>query len=296
MNDSNSPAIEIPAPAKVNLYLHVTDRNDRGYHLLQSLVVFTDFGDTIRVSAGSEAGPIELGLTGPFAHLIDGPTEDNLVWRAADGVRHLLETDRALRIMLEKNLPVAAGIGGGSADAAAAIKGVLQALQADLPETVRFDLAARLGADVPACLAGHPLYMQGIGEDVRPARMPSGFGIVLINPNQPVATPDVFQRFRQNGAFTTEEDTCPDTEDRPAWLNALRSRHNDLEKPAIALCPVIGEVLTTLKAEPDILLSRMSGSGATCFGLCADPETARQLAERLSSEHPWWCRGGGLIS
>jgi len=296
MNDGDHPAIEVPAPAKVNLYLHVTGRDDREYHLLQSLVVFTDFGDTIHVSVGTEPGPIHLSLTGPFAHLIEGPAEDNLVWRAADGVRHLLGTDRTLRITLQKNLPVAAGIGGGSADAAAAIRGVAQALGANLTERDQFDLAARLGADVLACLAGRPLYMQGIGEKVRPTGIPHGFGIVLVNPNQPVATPDIFHRFRQHGAFTAEENTCPDTTDRSTWLAELESRHNDLEKPAIDLCPAIDEVLAVLKAEPDILLSRMSGSGATCFGLCADPQTAHQLAERLSSEHPWWCRGGGLIT
>lgn len=270
------------APAKVNLALHVTGRREDGYHLLDSLVVFADLGD--RITAGRGHG-LTLRITGPFeAALGDGP--DNLVLRAA---QYLGATDAA--ITLEKNLPVASGIGGGSADAAATLRALARLTGRPLPEARQ---TAVLGADVPVCLDPHPRRMSGLGEvlaDVPP--LPPAW-LVLANPGVAVSTPSIFQALdRRDGPALPPLEPWADTHALACDLARMR---NDLEAPARSLQPVIGEVLAELAGQAGCLLSRMSGSGATCFGLFADPGRAAATAVDLSDRHPgWWVRAARIL-
>ncbi len=267
------------APAKVNLYLHVTGRREDGYHLLDSLAVFPAVGDEI--AAASAAG-LSLRVTGPFGAALDGEP-DNLMLRAA----RLLNPDGDAALVLTKNLPVASGIGGGSADAAAALR-VLVKLWGG---TVTPELALRLGADVPVCLASAPARMGGVGEALAAAPGLPRFGIVLVNPGVPVATAAVF-RARKAG-FSAPASLPAGWADAAAMARDLAGLRNDLEAPALVLAPAIGDVLAALRALPGVLLARMSGSGATCFALFPEPAAAAAAADALR-QPSWWCWGGGL--
>ena len=300
------------ARAKINLALHVTGRRADGYHLLDSLVVFADLGDRLTIrpadgnlgaGAGGGAGEPEalsLQLTGPMAAALTG-TEDNLVLRAARLLRAGREDLPAAVITLDKRLPVASGIGGGSADAAAAL--ILAARFWRVPLPAATEVLA-LGADVPVCLAGHAARMSGIGEQVEPlSQMLPPAWLVLVNPGQGVSTPAVFAAL-----------ACRDNPPMPAlqpWADAaaladwLRLCRNDLEAPALALCPAIGAVLMALAAQPGCLIARMSGSGATCFGVFAEETQARAAVARLladraageSRDQPgdWWVAAAPLL-
>lgn len=270
------------APAKVNLTLHVTGRRPDGYHLLDSLVAFAGVGD--RVTA-RPTDSLSLAIEGPFAAGLDIGA-DNLVMRAAQA----LAPDRGVAIGLTKALPVASGIGGGSADAAATLR-VLSALWGvPLPPANRL---AGLGADVPVCLAGRPRRMRGIGEllDDVPALPPAW--LVLANPGVPVPTPAVF-------AALTRRDGAPMPDRLPDWADAgdlarfLAAQRNDLEAAAITIAPVIGQVLTALGATDGCLIARMSGSGATCFGLYASETQARHAA-RVLVQPGWWVVAAPLL-
>jgi 4-diphosphocytidyl-2-C-methyl-D-erythritol kinase len=267
-----SRPITEPAPAKVNLTLHVTGRRADGYHLLDSLVVFADIGDRVTVQPGAT----RLTVTGPMSAGIPvGP--DNLVLLAAALMRAEAE------ITLDKHLPVAAGIGGGSSDAAACLRALVRLTGARLPEDV-----ARLGADVPVCLLARAARMRGIGEEVTPlARLPL-LHAVLVNPRVAVSTPAIFKRLARH-------DNPPMPARLPGWHTAenlihwLSTQRNDLEAPAIAEAPVIADVLQKLSASEGCALARMSGSGATCFGLYPDPHAAQRAARALRRDHPaWW--------
>jgi 4-diphosphocytidyl-2-C-methyl-D-erythritol kinase len=273
------------APAKVNLTLRVTGRRADGYHLLDSLVVFAGVGDRISVRPSAH---LSLEVTGPFGHGL--ATEvDNLVLRAARCLAEATGVPARGAITLEKNLPVSSGIGGGSADAAAALRVLARFWDVALPEAETMMLALGLGADVPACLASRPVRMQGIGETLSPVPQTPAMGIVLVNPGIPVSTPAIF-RARSGTAFS-DADAVP----AAGWsgladvVAALALSGNDLEAPAVALAPVIGTVLAALRARPGCLLARMSGSGATCFGLFADVAAAQPL-----DVPGWWSWGGGL--
>jgi len=273
------------APAKVNLTLRVTGRRPDGYHLLDSLVVFAGVGD--RVSVWPAEG-LSLAVTGPFGQglAMEG---DNLVLRAARRLAEAGGVSPHGAITLEKNLPVSSGIGGGSADAAATLRVLAEFWGLALPETVTQALALGLGADVPVCLASHPVRMQGIGEALSPVPVVPPMGIVLVNPGIPVSTPAIFKA--RAGAPFSPADAVPDAgwADIEAFVAALAMSGNDLEAPAVTLAPVIGTVLNQLRARPGCLLARMSGSGATCFGLFADAGAAQAL-----DVPGWWSWGGGL--
>jgi 4-diphosphocytidyl-2-C-methyl-D-erythritol kinase len=275
------------AAAKVNLYLHVTGRRDDGYHLLDSLVAFAAIGDTL---SAAPADTLSLRVTGRFAAGL-AAEPDNLVLRAARALATEAGVSSGAHLVLDKHLPVASGIGGGSADAAAALR-LLCRLWRLSPHPAALDrLAAGLGADVPACLAGRTARMGGIGERLEPAPELPACGIVLVNPGIAVATAEVFRMRR--GAWS-QPATLPSAWDDVAAMAAdLGSLRNDLEPAAIALHPVIGDVLAELAAMPGCKLARMSGSGATCFGLYADAASARQALGHL--ERPgWWCWAGSL--
>ena len=274
------------APAKVNLTLHVTGKRPDGYHLLDSLVVFGPAAD--RLHAEPAAG-LSLTLDGPFAAgLVAEP--DNLVLRAARALAGWAGRRADAALVLEKHLPVASGIGGGSADAAAALRLLarLWALEVPAPEMER--LAARLGADVPVCLAGRAARMGGIGEILTPAPALPPCGMLLVNPGVALATADVFRA--RGGGFTPQADFPAAWPDAAAMARGLAASHNDLESPALALCPAVGAVLGALRAGPDCLLARMSGSGATCFGLFADAAAAMRAGAALPAG--WWHSAGWL--
>lgn len=270
------PPFEDLAPAKVNLALHVTGRRADGYHLLDSLVAFARVGD--RLEAEPAPG-LSLTLAGPFAAAL-GAGADNSVLAAAALLR---PPGRGAALRLVKVLPVASGLGGGSADAAAALRLLARLWDRPLPDA---GAVLSLGADVPVCLAGRPARMRGIGEDLSPVALPP-FWLALVNPGVPVSTPAVFAALaaRTNPALP-DPPAFPDAAALFAWLAAAR---NDLEPPARVLAPPIEEALSALKAQPGCALARMSGSGATCFGLFATEAPALAAMSALRAARPgWW--------
>lgn len=275
------------APAKVNLFLHVLGRRADGYHLLDSLAVFTEFGDRL---CASESGSLSLTVTGPFAAGLANEA-DNLVLRAARGLASMAGISPHGSLTLEKNLPVASGIGGGSADAAATLRLLCRLWGLSVDMDALLPLASRLGADVPVCLDNRPTRMSGIGEQLGPAPALPECGLVLVNPGVALSTAEVF-RARQ--APYSAAAMLPEAwEDTTRMASGLRALSNDLEPPALRLRPVIGEALRGLRADPDCLLARMSGSGATCFGLYGSAAAAEHAAV-AQSRPGWWCWGGGL--
>lgn len=284
-------SFSIEAPAKVNLTLHVVGRRDDGYHLLDSLVAFAGMGDTL---AFAEADGLSLEVTGPTATKI--PEGENIVLKAA---RLLAEaagvTGKGAAITLTKRLPVAAGIGGGSADAAAAIKGLMRLWHLTLPAETLRRVALAVGADVPVCLAGTPSRMMGVGEVLEPAPALPPAWLVLVNPMVPLHTPAVFKA--RTGDFSAADPLTASPPDAAALAQALAARRNDLTPPAIAIEPLVGEVLAAIAATEGCLLPRMSGSGATCFGLYADEAAARAAATRIGGLQPgWWVAAARLLS
>lgn len=269
------------APAKVNLWLHVTGRRADGYHLIDSLAVFPALGDRL---TARPAATLSLDLAGPFAPaLADEP--DNLVLRAARALAaaHGLRDGAAL--ILEKHLPPASGIGGGSSDAAAALRLLARLWGVTVPE----DLALGLGADLPACLAAPaPRLMTGIGERLAPPPALPGFWVVLANPGAEVPTGRIFAALaRHENPPAPPLPRLTDFAELVAWLRPLR---NDLEAAARALCPAVAETLDALAAAP---LTRVSGSGATCFALHADEAAARAQAAEIRRARPgWWVAAG----
>jgi 4-diphosphocytidyl-2-C-methyl-D-erythritol kinase len=265
-------ATEVFAPAKINLTLHVTGQRADGYHLLDSLVVFADLGDRLTLEPGTE---MRIDLSGPFA---EGVPQDqrNLVWRAAEGAGW------SGAIHLNKQLPHGAGIGGGSSDAAALLNALVEQ-----GHKVPADLPLSLGADMPVCGLARAARMQGIGEQVTPIELPV-LPALLVNPGCYVPTGAVFSglQSRNNASMPEALLRFDNVEDCATWLQAQR---NDLEAPARAAAPEIDRVLGDLAASRGALLSRMSGSGATCFALYPSTKAAHLAAYELGAEHPdWW--------
>lgn len=268
------------ACAKINLFLHVGERRPDGFHPLQSLAVFTAAGDELTIEPAAE---LSLIIDGPFARGLQGES-DNLVLRAA---RALGEAQGA-RLTLTKNLPVASGIGGGSADAAAALRGLSQLWNMGKDQAALCAIAATLGSDIPVCVLSTPAFMEGRGEILRaPDSMPR-IPMLLVNPGVAVPTRDVFAALKDRSGveMSLPRGRFGDTAD---LLRFLETTRNDLEAPALASQPVIGEVLAAIRALPGALLARMSGSGATCFGIFADDEACTRAAEVLRKSAPgWW--------
>ncbi len=277
------------AAAKVNLYLHVAPVAADGYHPIASLMAFADVGDEV---SAEPAAALSLTIDGPFGGgLSAGP--DNLVLRAAQAVlRHAGRTGAGVRLTLTKVLPIAAGLGGGTSDAGAALRLLNDRLALGLGEPALEAIAAELGADGAACLRARRLIAEGRGERLSPAPDMPDLPAVLVNPGVPSPTGAVYRAYDQAGA--------PGAADRPVapplatpsdvarWLAVCR---NDLETPAVALEPRIGEALAALGRAPETLLARMSGSGATCFAICETPAAAANLAARIAAEAPgWWVK------
>jgi len=279
------------APAKVNLFLHVGGPDDEGYHPISSLMVFADVGDEVALQA-SEALAFET--TGPFGSEIPAG-DDNLVMRAVAAFRGRIAMPLPpFRLLLDKRLPIAAGLGGGSSDAGAALRLLRDALAPALADADLETVAGSLGADGAVCLWGRPALAEGRGERLSAAPELPPLHAVLVNPLVPSPTGAVYRAY--DSAVAAEGEARPwmpeafeSAEEVAAWL-AMATR-NDLEAPAVRLEPLIGQVLETLRDEPEVLLARMSGSGATCFALCAGDFEAEGLAERLQTLRPdWWVR------
>jgi 4-diphosphocytidyl-2-C-methyl-D-erythritol kinase len=284
--------------AKVNLTLRVAGRRVDGYHDLESVVAFADCADRLELLPGSE---LKLDTTGPLAATC-GATSDNLVLKAA---RLLAERVPRLQLgafTLEKVLPVAAGIGGGSADAAAALRLLARLNGLALDDARIQEVALRTGADVPVCLSSHACDMTGVGETLMPLTLPK-LPAVLVNPRMPVATKDVFAalglRHGELLVGATDVIEAPAWPDDGAsigdWVEALSGVPNDLEAPALRIQPGIADVLSALRAGPGVLLARMSGSGATCFAVFSQPSDAAEAAAKVAADHPaWWVHAGEL--
>ena len=281
------------ARAKVNLSLRVAGRRPDGYHELESLVVFADAGDGLTAHAAAD---LSLDVTGPFAGALAGEA-DNLVLRAARALQTEAATDKGARLTLDKRLPVASGIGGGSADAAAALRLTNELWGAGLDERALARVALGLGADVPVCLAPEPAFMTGIGERIERLSLPD-FALLLVNPGVEVPTGEVFRRLaapEMTGENAAAE--IPSFASLDGLLAWLGEHANDLEMPARDIAPVINEVLDALEGLPGQLVARMSGSGATCFAMFRTLDEAHDAARALSEAHRgWWCAAAPVVT
>ena len=269
--------IKVTAHAKVNLTLHVVGQRANGYHELQSLVCLTEFGDQIHLSPAAD---FSFQVIGPNASGIP-VDESNLVVQAAKFMAQKHSKSLDCHIILEKNLPMASGIGGGSSDAAAVMRALSQYFSVPLPNV---DELMTLGADIPVCMTTGLTLMEGAGEDVTQLSAAPNWGVVLVNPNVGVSTPAVFNALnsKRNLPMQDVAENCVDI----AWLGDQR---NDLEPPAMAIVPEVRAVVDAISAAPHCQMARMSGSGATCFGVFADIKHANAAAERLQRAHPdWW--------
>lgn len=278
------------AYAKINLALHVTGQREDGYHLIDSLVTFANFGDTLTFEPAND---LSLYLDGPYGSLLSqSPSDDanNLVMRAAQALRQFahVETSGAV-IRLTKNLPVASGIGGGSADAAATLLGLSKLWALSISDSDLGAIALSLGADVPMCLTSQSLRARQIGDEVDPINLPS-FPIVLTNPGLEVSTPDIFEKLQTKTNAPIGD--LPKTKDRLSWLEALRHMRNDLQIPAMQQAPEIANCLAMLECSGASFV-RMSGSGATCFGLYDTDDEAQRAAKAIGLAAPdWWVKTG----
>lgn len=276
--------IRVAAPAKINLFLHVGERRPDGFHELQSLIGFTEAGDQLEISPAAE---LSLAVTGPFAPSLPA-SGDNLVLKAARALRQQSHSPLGAAMVLNKNLPVSSGIGGGSADAAAALRGLDRLWGLNSSREQLLKLAAELGSDVPVCLLSKTCWVEGRGEILSQSpplpRMPA----VLVNPGVAVSTPAVFGLLNaRSGTGRSRPTKALET----LWdvIGYLGDAGNDLEAPACHLAPVIQEVLSAFDREPGCALAAMSGSGATCFALFHDPDFAGGAASRIAQDHPsWW--------
>jgi len=284
-DDAVAEPVRATARAKLNLYLHVLGKRPDGYHALDSLVVFAELADDIVVA---RAPALTLATGGPFAGALGGDA-DNLVWRAATTLAQQAGIEPGAAIELTKNLPVAAGLGGGSADAAATLRALCRLWQLPERDTALAALAARLGADVPVCLQGRSCFMAGTGDQLAPAPGLPALPVVLANPGAALSTAEVFRAFR--GPYGAPARFAAPVRTVPALAAILAERRNDLEAAATARAPAVADTLDLLRAQPGCLLARMSGSGATCFALFADDAAAAGAAAAIADQRPaWWVR------
>jgi 4-diphosphocytidyl-2-C-methyl-D-erythritol kinase len=292
------PALIEDGRAKVNLTLRVVGRRVDGYHDLESLVAFADCADRLSLTPGSE---LHLATSGPRAQAC-GAAADNLVFKAAQLLGQRVPDLKLGDFILDKVLPVAAGIGGGSADAAAALRLLARANNLAVDDSRLIEVAKLTGADVPVCLASRACVMTGVGETLLPLSLPT-MPCVMVNPGVGLATRDVFAALglRSGELLVGASDVMRATAWPEAgasledWVEALAAGSNDLEAPATRLQPVIGEVLSALGASNGAWLVRMSGSGATCFAIFENIPEARRAAQKIQLDHPtWWVHAGAL--
>jgi 4-diphosphocytidyl-2-C-methyl-D-erythritol kinase len=285
--------------AKVNLTLRVVGRRTDGYHEIESLVAFADCADRLTMVPGA---PLHLNTVGPLAQSC-GDTADNLVLKAARVLGERVPNLQFGEFTLEKVLPVAAGIGGGSADAAAALRVLARANGLPIDDARIIEAAEMTGADVPVCLASRACVMTGIGETLMPVAVPN-LPCVMINPRVAVSTKDVFQELglRNGELLVGAADVMIEAAEWPEggtsirdWLETLAIGRNDLEAPAVRIQPVVSEVLSSLRKADGAALARMSGSGATCFALFENSADALRASQKIQLDHPeWWVHAGTL--
>jgi 4-diphosphocytidyl-2-C-methyl-D-erythritol kinase len=292
------PALIEDGRAKVNLSLRVVGRRADGYHELESVVAFADCADRLTLTPGRV---LSLKTIGPLAEAC-GEAADNLVLKAARLLAGRIPDLKSGEFILDKVLPVAAGIGGGSADAAAALRLLAQLNGMALDDARLIEVALQTGADVPVCLASRACEMAGVGETLAPLNLPR-LPCVMVNPRVPVATKDVFRALGlRNGELLVgasdviESPVWPEQGASIAdWVEALSAVSNDLEAPAMRIQPAIPDVLAALHSADGAMLARMSGSGATCFAIFPDSATAERAAQRILRDHPaWWVHAGEL--
>lgn len=270
--------INILAPVKINTFLHITGKTLENYHTLQSHVLFGDIGDNIVIE---ESDSLKLSFNGPFSQTLTA--EDNLITRAVKTLSVLCEKDPFFDITLEKNVPIGAGLGGGSSDAAAVIKTLLKFWNISPPSEDLDRLLLSLGADVPVCFKSQSYFVEGIGEQLRPV-LCDAIHAVLIYPDQQTVTKDVFSKISPPYSHAIEI---------PASITVefLKDQQNNMTEAAIKISPLIRSCLKTLEEIPEITLARMSGSGSTCFGLCNTKEQAHKISKTLQERYPsWWIK------
>lgn len=286
--------LTVIAPAKVNLYLHVTGRRDDGYHLLDSLLVFADVADQITLHPASQ---FSFAIEGPYAKAFtaqdrdETPASRNLAVRAAHAGARFFNRRLDMRMTLTKNLPLSSGMGGGSADAAAVVWGLIRYWGLNVPPlSALMPLLLSLGADVPVCYLCHSAHVGGIGETLTPCDLPE-YAAVLVNPRQSCPTPEIFGQYKAQGLAFRAPVALPGLHDRHDMLAFLRQQGNDLQAVAAGRLPVIETVIESLQATPGVDLVRMSGSGATVFALYPDYDCAEDAASLIQQQHPdWWVR------
>ena len=283
--------IAVHAAAKINLYLQITGVRHDGYHKLDSLVGFTNFGDRISVKKGRD---ITLNIEGPYRDSLYPINDQNLVLCAAKVLASEIGFHGGASITLDKRLPVSSGLGGGSADAAATLHALNELWGGGISDEALAKIGLRLGADVPACLLSETLLMSGVGETVHPVETSLDFGVLLINPGIPISTPYVFKQRDGSFSISVNEEVPLNRED---FCSFLRTKKNDLQDTVIELEPQIAIVLDAISAQVGCRLSRMSGSGATCFGIFNSEAAAISAAYTVSSEHTdWWVQGTRFLN
>ncbi len=285
--------MKIFAPAKINLNLYITARRSDGYHTLNSYVTFADVGDVVEITPNDQ---LRFEITGQFAKSFNGLDrfENNLVVRAALGLTKLVNKQPNVKIMLEKNLPLGAGLGGGSADAAAVVWGLLRYWDIAVRDVERLDaFLLSLGADIPVCFASCDAHVRGIGDVIGNAPLLPEIPIVLIHPNKHCDTARIFSAITQ---YNPDPPPLPRYfEDRDACFDYLMRGENMMQHAAIALIPEIQSALNALQAHMGCRFVRMSGSGSACFGIFEDEQTAQIAAHDLAQHNPdWWVKSAWL--
>jgi 4-diphosphocytidyl-2-C-methyl-D-erythritol kinase len=292
----NFKTLNIFSPAKINLYLHVTGRRNDGYHEIDSLISFADIGDTITIEQDSE---FRFIIDGPFAKAFNSketdasPDSANITVKAAWAMARAAQKKPEFKITLTKNLPLASGIGGGSGNAAAVIRGLCDWWGVPRNETFVQKICAGLGADVPVCFAGNNTFIHGIGDVLTPAPVMPEIPIVLVNPMRACSTKNVFMNY--TGGFRNQLPRPENIQTFEKLMSLLQKCNNDLYDSALQTVPEISDVLKSLHTQAGCALARMSGSGATCFGLFDNAKDAINAHENISRVYPnWWVRTGTL--
>ncbi len=296
MSDTQTRLINVFAPAKINLYLHVTGRLESGYHTLDSLVAFADIGDHITIQPADE---LSFDITGPYARAFSKMAHDtsraseNLVIRAIHGLSEMMGEKPNVKIKLHKNLPLSSGIGGGSSDAAATLWGLLELWEIPSASPSLQGMMSRLGADVPVCFACQPKRIRGIGDVLDSVPHLPEIPIVLVNPLKQCATAEVFAFF--SGAYKEPIPLPEDLGTYNSLISFLKEHENDLHKAACQIVPEIDNISNTLSSQKGCGLARLSGSGATCFGLFEDEAHAKMAVQNIRQDNPdWWVKTGWL--
>lgn len=278
-----SAAFKILAPAKANLFLHITGKRDDGYHLLQSLMMFANTDDILSFESYPE---FLLDINGPFSKGLS--SSENLVAKAALGFCNFIGRKPEVKITLQKDIPVGAGLGGGSSDAAATIKGLIKLWDLDIERTALDNLLINLGADVPACFYTKSCIAEGIGDIIKPRATPA-LHAVLVYPDAPCATAPIFKNYSQQ--FSDNILVPEKFENQKSFINFLNHQKNDLTFSACALYPTVQDCLKIIKEQNNALLVRMSGSGSTCFGIFGNENEAISASQKISNAHPnWWVK------